>query len=658
MDITRTAAPTPAPTSPPPAPPAPPPRPPSPAEAADKKAQELIDAHQQDDCVVSLPGVGGIGCEKDTDGVAVGRDIADIAKTNPAEARLVYDKAQAKTPDADERREVARGLAEGLSHDEMRQLADSANGRTMLEGARTELKADAGNEANQAAITRIDSALKAADLKKSPEFKALDPATQQRTLDQIGRQQADAAAVDNTVALVKSAGFQAASPATRGELLAAQERHGGDTIFREGLERLAADPAFKALSPGQQADAVRAFGDFAKSETYQGKEGSWFFNWGARSVSDGDKRAMLDNLRRVVTSTGFHDVMPEARTAMLDAFRPHATDSAFTGRLAALVDSAGFIGLNDVAKEKQLLGLYGQDDAFARGVDALTADAAYAALGNPQQARLLGDVARLGGTEGFQDLSAAEKTAVLSQVRNYPDPKVVSNLERLVGKDWFQDYDTGDMQRALKLIAYMSYPRTGVDQAIIDNTLEKFLGDKAPYELELESISAKPGNITFGHASGDTMTINEDLVAANNDKLETDTHGRKLSLDTIPHEINHLINDDKVAETFDYLNEEYRAWYVGESAINGRPPTNEEALERWAYFLDPGSGYYDSAAKGALADSGEAAKIFDQLSQLTGLTVDASNYRQVLSDLAADPTKFKTQPGDPAVVPPGNLDNH
>src|SRR5688572_19778629 len=119
MDITRTAAPAPAPTSPPPAPPAPPPRPPSPAEAADKKAQELIDAHQQDDCVVSVPGVGGIGCEKDTDGVAVGRDIAEIAKTNPAEARLVYDKAQAKTPDAGERREVARGLAEGLSHDEM-----------------------------------------------------------------------------------------------------------------------------------------------------------------------------------------------------------------------------------------------------------------------------------------------------------------------------------------------------------------------------------------------------------------------------------------------------------------------------------------------------------------------------------------------------------
>lgn len=640
-----------------PPPPAPPPTAPSPAEAADKKAGELIGAHQQDDCVVSLPVVGGLGCEKNTDGTAVGRDIAGIAKANPAEARLVYDKVQAKTADAGERQEVARGVAEGLSHDEMRKLADSVNGRTMLESARTELKADAGNDANQAAITRIDSAIKASDLKKSPEFKALDATTQQRTLDQIGRHQGDAAAVDNTIALVKSPGFQAASPATRGELLAAQDQHASDTIFREGLEKLAADPDFKALAPGQQADAVRAFTEFAKSETYQGKEGSWFFNWGARSVSDADKRAMLDNVQQVVTAKGYHDVMPEARQAMLDALRPHATDGAFTGRLVQMVDSAGFIGLNDLGKEKQLLGLYGKDDAFARGVDDLNADAAFAALPQAQQARLLGDVARLGSTEGFQGLSAAEKTAVMSQVRNYPDPKVVDNLERLVGKEWFQDYDLGDTQRAAKLIAYMSFPRTGVDQTIIDNTLEKFLAEDAPYDLELESITAKPGNITFGHASGDTMTINQDLVSANNGKLESDSYGRKLSLDTIPHEINHLINDDKVAETFDYLNEEYRAWYVGEQASTGSPPTNAEALERWAYFLDPGSGYYDSAAKGALADSGEAAKIFDQLSKLTGLTVDATNYQKVLSDLAADPTKFKTNPNDPAVVPPGNLDN-
>ncbi len=682
-----------------PPPPPPPPAASTPEKVADKKAQDLIDAHQKDDCAVSLPGVGGIGCHKDTDGVAVGRDIAAIAKTDTAQARMVADKAQNKTADPAERREVARGLAEGLSHEEMRQVAGSANGKAMLNSARAELAGDAGDKTNQAAITRIDSALKAAELKNSAEFKKLDPATQQQALDQISKQQADPAAVDNTIALTKSAGFQAASPATRAELLSAQAQQAQDPIFREGLEKLAADPAFQKLTPAQQANAVRAFTEFAKSETYQGKEGSWFFNLGEKKVSDADKRAILDNVRQVVTSTGFSDVGAESQKAMLEALRPHATDAAFTGRLVKLANDPGFIGLNDAAKEKKLLENYGKDDAFAKGIDQLTAGTTYGGLDKANKARVLGDMTRLADTEAFKSadaagkqalmervsdisaknpanpalmndvfrlignknfdkLDAAAQTAVLSQVGNYPDAKVVGNLERMIGKDWFQDFDAGDKQRALKLVAYMSYPRSGVDQNIIDNTLEKFLAEDAPYTLKLESITSKGSGTTYGTAGDGVMTINQDLVAADNKKLIENDTTRHLALHTVPHEINHLINDDKVAETFDYLNEEYRAWYVGFKAENGRPPSNEEALERWTYFLDPNSGYYDSAAKGALADAGESAKIFDLLSKLTGETVDATNYQKVLADLAADPTKFKTDPNAAAaVVPPGNLDN-
>lgn len=682
-------------------PPPPPPPAPSTAKADDKKAQDLINAHQEDACTVPLPVVGGINCHKDTDGTAVGRDIAAIAKTDPAQARRVLDKVQTKTPDAEERREVARGLVEGLSHEQMRQLEESANGKAMLESARKELAAGNGESggADQKAVTRIDSAQKAAELKESPEFKNLDPTTQQRVLDQIGRQEGDAAAVDNTIALVKSPGFQAASAATRAQLLAAQEQHAKDPIFREGLQQLAADPAFKKLTPAQQTDAIQAFSDFAKSETYLGKEGSWFFNWGAKSVSDADKRAILDNLQQVVTSKGFHDVGAASRTAMLDALRPHANDAAFTGQLVKLVNDAGFLGLNDAAKEAKLLEHYSRDTDFAQGIDKLTGSKTYTDLDASQKARVLGDMTRLADTQAFKNASAADKaqmleivgnlstqaskpdlmpavfrlieskdfrqldgaaqTAALSQIRNYPDAKVADNIGRLIGKDWFQSYDADDKQRGLKLIASMSYPRTGVDQKIIDNTLEKFLAKDAPYSLKIEPIDAKPGNVTFGNAADGVMRINENLVAANNQPLESDTYGSHLALDTIPHEINHLINGDKVAQTFDYLNEEYRAWYVGHQAANGRPPSNQEALERWAYFLDPGSGYYDSAAKGALANADEAKKIFALLSQLTGETVDATNYKQVMADLAADPSKYKTNPNDPAAaVPPGNLDNH
>ena len=294
----------------------------------------------------------------------------------------------------------------------------------------------------------------------------------------------------------------------------------------------------------------------------------------------------------------------------------------------------------------------------ARITGALMSNQLQAAFGRGDHT-LAANIKSLIENEDFANLGADEQTAVLSQVGNYPSGKAVHNIERMLGKEWFQDFDLGDKQRALKMIGYMSHPRAGTDQNILDNTLDKFLADDAPYTLAISPITAKPGNITFGYASGDTMTINENLVTADNGRLEADTYGRKLALDTIPHEINHLINGDKVAQTFDYLNEEYRAWYVGFSADNGRPPSNEEALERWSYFLDPNSGYYDSASKGALADPAEAAKIFDLLSTLTGQTVTADNYVDMLNKLAGDPSQFGTDPNAAAaVVPPGNLDNH
>jgi hypothetical protein len=284
-------------------------------------------------------------------------------------------------------------------------------------------------------------------------------------------------------------------------------------------------------------------------------------------------------------------------------------------------------------------------------------DAIRVLAATPQDTKLAASIKSLMASKDFQDIDGAAKIAVLSQVKNYPNEKVASNLERLVGKSWFKSYDSGDKQRALKLIAYMSLPRSGEDTRIVDNTLEKFLGANAPYSLKIESIQAPPGSTAFGNAANGVMTINEDLIAADNKKLEDGPRGgdvRHLALHTIPHEINHLINGDTVAPTFNYLNEEYRAWYVGQQGANGQPPTNSDAIDRWKYFLTPGSGYWGAAANAALNNSAESAKIFNELSKLTGVPVDANNYKQVLNDSSS----WQTNPNAPAaVVPPGNLDN-
>ena len=247
----------------------------------------------------------------------------------------------------------------------------------MLERARAEMGTNDG-AANKTGMTRVESALKATDLKKDAGFQKLDAATQKNVLDEIGRQQEQPAAVDNLVALAKSPGFQAASPATQGALQSTLSQHARDPIFREGLAKLAGDAAFQKLTPAQQADALGAFDKVAKSEVYQGKEGSWFFGVGGKHVGDADKRTILDNARQVVTSTGFHDVGAGAsRQAMMNALGQHATDAAFTGRLVKLSNDQGFLALNDATKETRLLERYGADKSFAQGVDTLLGNAKY-----------------------------------------------------------------------------------------------------------------------------------------------------------------------------------------------------------------------------------------------------------------------------------------
>lgn len=378
---------------------------------------------------------------------------------------------------------------------------------------------------------------------------------------------------------------------------------------------------------GFTQEKVDAASALARMPEYQSLSGS-DRQLVAEAVRDsGGDLAVNAKLRELLGSDRFRDMSPEQRTAALTEI--------------ALVNTPEFKALPQ-----------SDQDLVTAAINAA----------RPDDLKMAERVKSLLESRDFAGLDAAEKTAVLSQVKNYPDSKVVGNLERMLGKGWFEDFDLGDKQRALKLIGYMSYPRPGLDQTIIDNTLEKFLAADAKYSLKIEPISAPPGNVTFGNASGSTMRVNEDLISADNGRLEDNpTHpdwATGLAVDTIPHEINHLINGDKVKPTFDYLNQEYRAWYVGFSASHGRPPTNAEALERWSYFLTPGGGYWDSAAKGALNDPKEAAKIYEELSKLTGLDVNAGNFRKILADLANDTSLYKTDPAGPAVVPPGNLDNH
>jgi hypothetical protein len=359
----------------------------------------------------------------------------------------------------------------------------------------------------------------------------------------------------------------------------------------------------------------------------------------------------------LVNTPEYAALSDDERRLVADTFRDSGGDVAATAELRSAIEGADFkIGtpearsaaLSRVAllNSSELAALPTSDQDLIR--DTLAA-------ADPGDLAVVGDLLALLRNENFAGLSPGAQTAILSQARNHPDSRAIENLERMVDKDWFRDQDLADQQRSAKLVAHLSTHDVG-DRDIIENTLDRLLSPTSNYTLRWEPIGASPGNVTLGNASGTTLRLNEDLVPADNNPVGGGLEASVIE-NTTAHEISHLVNGDRTNQTFEYLNEEYRAWYVGYEAENGHPPSNQESMDRWEYFLNPNGGYADYAhgtdtglpfdlfdQPGALDKPEEAAQIFALLSELSGLTVDETNYLAVM----ADPTTWATNPADPA----------
>ena len=254
----------------------------------------------------------------------------------------------------------------------------------------------------------------------------------------------------------------------------------------------------------------------------------------------------------------------------------------------------------------------------------------------------------------FASLNAAERTAVLSQVKNYPDPRAVSNIERLLQKGWFTHEDLGDKQRSLKLVGRLSEYKYG-DRHIIDNTLDQLLDPASDFRLKWKKWDNGGDETHYGAAGGKTLSLNKEMIHAGDGPMNQDDDSDHVTFHTVAHEINHLLNHDKVADTFQEFNDEYRAWCVGFQAQHGRPPNNQEAMEqRIRWQLNPKSEYGQHAAK-AMKNPVEAQKFYDFLSQVTGLKVDAHNWKQIVNH--SDPDQWPNLSAFDAPRMAGNNDN-
>lgn len=86
---------------------------------------------------------------------------------------------------------------------------------------------------------------------------------------------------------------------------------------------------------------------------------------------------------------------------------------------------------------------------------------------------------------------------------------------------------------------------------------------------------------------------------------------------SVAHEVNHIVNNDSVAPTAEYFFEEYRAYYVGFVAENGRPPTRDEIVDRVRGLITATTGAYGRIGQ-ALADPTEGPIMVAFLQQVLG----------------------------------------
>lgn len=333
----------------------------------------------------------------------------------------------------------------------------------------------------------------------------------------------------------------------------------------------------------------------------------------------------LEAMREAQRSPDFWKLDPSVQKSVLDVLASNAPATADKAHvvLDALKRTSG------LSPEQQKLLVQG----VARG------------RFNPT---LAASLTKLAGSPGFRSLKDSEKTAVLSQARHYANTSSVGNLERLIGKPWFQSQSLSDKQRSLKVIAYMSEPGRG-DRVILNNTLEHLVGPKATMHLEWKH---NLGMNRWGNAAeGGAIELEAGVVRADNERQVNDF----LVNNIVPHEVNHQLSDYEPGTTFDFLEDEYRGWYVGFKAQNGRAPTRAEVAGYFDHaYLGRGTELYGSKVWGMRGDKAQEAQFFEMMSKALGTKVDASNWFDVLPGYAKADAKLRNAPAPP---PSGNVDN-
>jgi hypothetical protein len=370
-------------------------------------------------------------------------------------------------------------------------------------------------------------------------------------------------------------------------------------------------------------------------------------------------------LSALATSPEFRALPASDQALVVEAVRNAGGDASVANDITTLLADPSFQAMTAAQKTAKLTEVAIQQSPEFKTLSASDQRLVLASLAGrePGDTGLPEAVKSLLESDEFQALDADTRTATLSQAANYPDARAVANIELLLAKDWFQGFGLADQQRTLKAIAYISQNDAG-DPQINANTLEHVLSPDSDIVFAWDSSYSgdiNSGGGLYGTAGGGTITFNSNMVNDGNGRLVETYNSKHVVLHTVAHEVNHILAGDSVANSYQYLEQEYRAWYTGFKAEFGREPTNVEAMERWQNQID-GSPSYSTRAWAAIDSSREEAlKFAEELSLMTGVPVPDNATHDELKQFIQDqvdlpPSKYVDGAGA-APVPPGNITN-
>ncbi len=281
---------------------------------------------------------------------------------------------------------------------------------------------------------------------------------------------------------------------------------------------------------------------------------------------------------------------------------------------AHLLGNTRFLALPLAERATMLEGILAAPAAdralLLREWNELLASQRFASLSQSQQTRLMGCInsikigdrtailasfQRLLSDANVNALGANTQLTLMSHALNYPNVTAIDNLRRLSAAPWFISMSLADQQRSALMVAFASneaHHGSAIQRRIIGNTLGQFLPPHGTLRVRWNTFNNAPGETTLGHSAGRVLELNASIMAASNSSIAPSSikAAKGLLVDTVAHEVTHLMNADESRDGWGKFIGEYRAWYVGQLARSKKPPTRAQAWARIQDLLNA-SGY-------------------------------------------------------------------